>query len=104
MTDEELQTDDGTIFEFLSGEKSFNGMWFGERYPGKAPFWWRAHLREGVTAAIAQERAQIVAWLQSLARPGWGAPDAFAAMIERGDHLSLARAESPPSLDVEVEK
>ncbi len=37
---------DGTIIEFLLGEKSFNGYWYGDLQVGKVPFWWRKHLRE----------------------------------------------------------
>ncbi len=37
---------DGTIIEFLLGEKSFNGVWYGDNIAGQAPFWWRKHLRK----------------------------------------------------------
>lgn len=43
MTDK--QSTDGTIFEFLHGSHSFNGIWFGEPHPIlKGNFWWRKFL------------------------------------------------------------
>lgn len=38
--------DNGTVIEFLLGEKSLDGVWFGDKHPKlAAPFWWRKHLR-----------------------------------------------------------
>jgi hypothetical protein len=37
---------DGTIYQFLSGSHSFQGVWFGDKhpdYPGQK-FWWREFL------------------------------------------------------------
>lgn len=40
---------DGTIFEFLSGSHSFEGVWFGDRHPTrKGAYWWRSVLREAL--------------------------------------------------------
>lgn len=33
-----------TIIEFLLGEKSFNGLWFGEKDERESSFWWRKYL------------------------------------------------------------
>lgn len=40
------KTTDGNIIEFLLGEKSFAGNWFGDPKPKDArEFWWRKYLR-----------------------------------------------------------
>lgn len=41
------EDENGTVIEFLLGEKSFDGVWFGDVNPNdKRQFWWRKHLRE----------------------------------------------------------
>lgn len=45
MKTEEEQ--DGTIIEFLLGQKPFQGVWFGDKHPAHTgKFWWRTCLRE----------------------------------------------------------
>ncbi len=39
--------EEGNIIEFLLGEKSFEGVWYGDTHPTeKGSFWWRHHLRQ----------------------------------------------------------
>ena len=45
-----MKQQDGTIFQFLSGSHSFEGVWFGDPhpdYPGRN-FWWRPFLTEAL--------------------------------------------------------
>lgn len=41
----EVENNNGTIIEFLLGEKSFNNAWFGDMIGG-VQFWWRSELRK----------------------------------------------------------
>lgn len=58
MTDNNKVMTDGTIIEFLLGEKSFNGIWFGDKM-GDKPFGWRKYLREHI-----EEKDKEIHYLQ----------------------------------------
>lgn len=62
----QIPDDNGTIIEFLLGEKSFDGMWFGERRPGEKPqWWWRKHLREHINSLSSEEiNRRGVRWIR----------------------------------------
>lgn len=46
------------IIQFLLGEASINGFWFGDEHPaGMGPFWWRTQLREYAARAAAPSQA-----------------------------------------------
>lgn len=49
MTPSPKMDDKEAVFKFLLGEGPLDGLWFGDL--GKAPFWWRKHLR----AALRQD-------------------------------------------------
>lgn len=60
LTESENQTPmseeskDGTIIEFLLGEKSFEGVWFHSVHPTKSGmFWWRKDLRKYIESREA---------------------------------------------------
>ena len=50
----ETENTDGTIFQFLQGSHSFNGLWFGDKKDG-AVFWWRKELRKAIEQPLHGE-------------------------------------------------
>lgn len=46
-----IMNQDGTIFQFLNGSHSYEGVWFGENHPTrKGSFWWRSVLDEEIAS------------------------------------------------------
>lgn len=54
------KTTDGNIIEFLLGEKSFEGNWFGDRNPKDAgSLWWRKYLRRYIESLKKEKEGDI---------------------------------------------
>ena len=65
MSKELTPNTDGTIFEFLCGSHSYNGLWFGERPKGEGAFWWRKVLKDEIRKK--EREAASKAWNESAA-------------------------------------
>lgn len=78
------------IVEFLCGEKSLRGVWFGQSLPQRPAhvYWWRKPLRDAMFAAEENQRKLE----QQLANQAATIEALQAQLDVKLDHIALAQA------------
>ena len=85
-----MKEENGTIIEFLCGEKPFDGVWFSEKHPTEnGAFWWRKHLRNYEASRESRQLSAV--------------PSAIELLDKEEDYLGNCAQDSEGTMDIAFE-